>query len=178
MQCGSKSTTRDRVLCRLNLAPAGLARESQIEYLPEVCRTREGDERDECIKYYKNFKGCWVKTGEERFDCAREQLELKDEIPAMRAACEAKGGDQAADCSKELREHVYWLILFRMYNLEQRAEDMATSKGIDLSLVADLDVAVIDAKVAFLNADSHEARRAVILGLRDTWTAFMKKINE
>jgi hypothetical protein len=151
LQCDQQALY-DRVLCRLNLAPAGIARELEIEYLPESCRPLSGEARSECIDYYDEFNRCWeFPVGESRFDCARDVLELPENPTA---------------------EHVYYMIAFRFYDLEQRAEDFAR-EGVDLETTAAFVTKVIENKIAFMAAGSYEERRALIQKMRDDWAAYI-----
>src|SRR3989338_3408278 len=56
LQCGNRANVRDRVACRLSLTRAGLAREYELQYLPEECRLikSETDQRA-CISRYRSF---------------------------------------------------------------------------------------------------------------------------
>jgi len=56
LQCGNKSTLRDRISCRLNLAPAGAARDLELQYLPENCQPHTGSEQQRCVNRYKSFQ--------------------------------------------------------------------------------------------------------------------------
>lgn len=158
----------NRVTCRLSLEPAGRARELEIRYFPEVCRPFEGDAQEECIEYYGNYEPCWdLADPDERVECARKVLWLPDDIPAAKTACA-----EDEECLDELREHVYHLILFRFYDLEQRAEGYL-DEGVSVEETAEFVSLVIENKIAFLQADSYEERRELIEKMRDDWNAHM-----
>jgi hypothetical protein len=169
LQCG-QGELYDRVFCRLNLAPAGVSRELELEYLPEPCRPLTGEEREECVGYYREFNSCWARpVGEGRFDCARDVLGLGN----LRNEVRACGIDQS--CLEPLREKVYWLVAFRFYDLEQRAEAMAQAGEVDLDVVARFVTKTIENKIAFYRAETYEERRALIEKMRDGWRSFLIK---
>lgn len=158
----------DRIECRLNLSQAGREREIEIRYFPEVCRPFEGDVQEECIKYYAKYQPCWdIEGAEDRVECARKVLWLPENIPAAKTAC---ADDEA--CLDELEEHVHHLILFRFYDLEQRAEAFI-DEGVDVKTTAAFVQKVIENKIAFLGATTYEQRKALIEKMRADWKAHM-----
>lgn len=80
LQCGQLENMRDRIECRLKLTPAGIARELEIEYLPEECRSYSDEEKQfACIQLYESFDPCWdMEKPNERFVCARNIVDLGD----------------------------------------------------------------------------------------------------
>lgn len=171
LQCGDKATLRERIFCRLNLAPAGIARELQIEYLPEACRAKAvGAARNECIRYYKNYQPCWQSTGiRERLQCARGVLKLRENVAEERQACDPKA---ATACRTAIRDKVYDLIKFRFYELEQRAEALG-ARGAHLDTIADFVTTAEQKKQDFDAATTTAARRQIILDIRQAWQTFM-----
>ncbi len=156
----------ERVFCRLNLAPEGVKRDLELEYNPEACRPLKGHDREECLEYYKDYWPCWKeKTLEGRVECARKVLKLMGDIKAQKTAC---GGDKA--CLDEINEHVRHLIVFRFYDLEQRAEAWAL-EGVDLESTARFVTKVIENKIAFLSADTSVERRGIIEKMQKDWAA-------
>lgn len=174
LQCGQLATTRERVVCRLNLSPAGIARELQIQYLPEACRDRTGQARDECIEYYRAYQPCWQADGiAPRLACARNVLKLGPVMAEEVKTCRAKTGPDQAACKQALKDKVYDLIKFRFYELEQRAESLG-DLGVDLNIIADFIVTVEGKKLEFDAAPTTAARRQVILDVRQAWNAFIQ----
>lgn len=171
LQCGTKASVRERVRCRLGLAPAGIARELQIQYLPEECRFMEdGADRTACIARYKSYKPCWaVPAGEDRFACARGILKL-DSVESEMKKCAAAA--DAAACMASAREKAFSMIKFRFYDLEKRAEDFL-KEGADVDAVADFVTAVQLAKRDFNAASTNAVRREIILRVRAAWREFL-----
>jgi hypothetical protein len=158
----------DRVECRLNLTRAGREREIEIRYYPEVCRPFEGHTQEECIEYYADYQPCWdIESVDGRLECAKEVLWLKDTIENKKSAC---ADDE--ECLEELQEHVHHLILFRFYDLEQRAEEFI-EEGVDVKTTAAFVSKVIENKIAFLGAETYEERRTLIEKMRTDWKAHM-----
>lgn len=165
VQC-NQATTYERVLCRLSLKPEGVKRELELEFNPEACRAFQGDEQAECLTYYKSYWPCWKGTTlEKRVECAKGVLELKGDVAAQKAACKAD-----EKCLDELYEHAMHLIVFRFYDLEQRAEAWM-KEGVDAQSTAKFVTKVVENKIAFLQADTKEDRLAIIETMRSDWRA-------
>lgn len=170
LQCESGELV-DRVACRLHLEPAGLERELEIRYFPEVCRPFEGHTQEECIEYYADYEPCWdIESIDGRLECAKKILWLTDTIPNKKIACA-----EDKECLEELEEHVYHLILFRFYDLEQRSEAFI-DEGVSVDLTAAFVAKVIENKIAFLGAQSYEERHALIEKMREDWNVHMEYV--
>ncbi|PIR92425.1 hypothetical protein COU01_01800 [Candidatus Falkowbacteria bacterium CG10_big_fil_rev_8_21_14_0_10_44_15] len=178
LQCGNKSTLRDRVSCRLNLAPAGAARDLEIQYLPEACRVKTGAEQKECVGRYKSFQPCWnAKEGDERFSCARNVLKLGPLVSDEVKTCQGKKGRDQVACKIALKEKVLYMIAFRFYDLETRAEELG-NRGADLNAIADFETIVELKKQAFDKASINAERRQIILDVRKAWQEFISKVKD
>jgi hypothetical protein len=178
LQCGNKSTLRERIFCRLNLAPSGAARELEIQYLPEACRVETGDEQKSCIERYKSFQSCWnIKAGEERFSCARKVLKLGPSVSEEVKTCQEKKGQDQIACKTALKEKVLYMIVFRFYDLETRAEELG-NRGADLNTIADFETIVELKKQAFYKSLTNSERRQIILDVRQAWQEFINKVKD
>lgn len=178
IQCANKPTLEERISCRLNLAPAGMARELELQYLPEACRVKTGEAQKDCIELYRSFQPCWsVKEGKERFACARNVLKLGPVISDEVKTCQEKGGVDQASCKSALREKVLYMIAFRFYDLETRAEELG-NRGADLKAVADFETIVELKKQEFDKAQTNSERRQIILDVRKAWQEFINKVKE
>lgn len=173
VQCGDLPTMDERVSCRLALTPQGVHRELELHFLPEACAVLSGEEQAECVEYYRAFQECWAfPVGTGRFNCAKRVLGIDGDISEAKAACEDDEG-----CLGVLREKTYALIAFRMYDLEERAEDFA-EEGADLALVTDMVVSVIEHKIDFAAATNYNERRAVLEDLQEEWAVFVRAVQE
>lgn len=173
LQCGNKETLRERIFCRLNLAPAGVAREFEIQYLPEGCKKERGGEQKECVNIYKSFQPCWGKKArEERFSCARSALKLGPLVSEEVKLCQGKKGPEQVTCKKAIREKVLYMITFRFYDLETRAEELA-DRGADFNAIADFEAIVELKKQEFYKAAANPDRLRIILEVRKAWQDFV-----
>ncbi len=181
LQCGGKPALRDRILCRLNLAPAGVARELELQYSPEECRAlSDKAARAACISRYLSFKPCWaVPAGAARFSCARDVLRLVSDIPAAVKKCAAlKRSASRLSCRNDLRAGVAAMVKFRFYDLEQRAEYLASEGEVALSSVADLDTTIETKKQAFNRAKTLAAKLQIVRQVRAAWSTFLGKVGD
>lgn len=179
LQCGNKPTLYDRVFCRLNLTPAGMARELELQYLPEECRSlSDVAARDQCIATYQSYKPCWkLPVGAERTNCAKQALGLeKDTLAVQLERCITNGKTKAA-CQEQMRDQVYSLIKFRIYDLEERAEELA-EEGANLATVAKFVAFIQEQKQAFNAAKDFERRQKVILDVRAEWNTFVNAVKD
>lgn len=178
VQCGNKSTLRDRISCRLNLAPAGAARDLELQYLPEACRVKTGGKQKECVNRYKSFQPCWSsQEGEQRFSCARNVLKLGPVISEEVKACQGKKGADQVACKNQLKEKVLYMIAFRFYDLETRAEELG-NRGADLNAIADFETTIELKKQAFDKASTNAERRQIIFDVRLAWQEFLNKVKD
>ncbi len=173
---------RDRIFCRLNLAPAGIARELELQYLPEECRVLKDEEAEEaeeaCEERYKSFKPCWnVPAGTKRFECARNVLKLGPALADEVKACQSRTGQDQAACKAAVKDKVFAMIKFRFYDLEERAERLA-ERGADLEAVADLEALIEEQKQKFNSAKTMAERRQIILSVRNAWRDFILKVKD
>jgi len=175
LQCGNKPTLHDRIVCRLSLTPAQLLQEYAIQYLPEECRAMTDQTYQKaCVNRYLSYRSCWnIPEGDARFTCARKALQLGDSIPQLVSSCNQSTNPTA--CMQDLRTKVYGLIIFRMYNLEERAETLL-NKGVSVATVADFETTVETKKQAFDNAATTQERKQIILDVRQAWQDFLVKV--
>lgn len=167
LQCGNKAKLRDRVLCRLNLAPAGLAREFELEYLPEACRVLAGDSRQECVSRYKLFQSCLKDfVASPRLDCARSVIVF--ELPTDQALKNCQDESDAVACKAKLKNKVMDLIGFIFDDLQNRAEDFR-GHGLDVAKIADFETNIETQRQAFLKAKNKTSRRLVVQAVHQTW---------
>lgn len=173
LQC-DQPDIRARILCRMKLEPAGILRENEIRYLPELCRALEGEERDRCIALYKSFGPCWEAKEGERVACARGVLGLGENLKELTVACKEMEPAERDACLAALRAKVYDLVLFRMYDLEERAEDFVAG-GVTVETVADFAVKVEQRKLEFKKASDKDGRKKAVTDLRADWKDFLAR---
>ncbi len=177
LQCGNMKTLSERISCRLKLAPAGVTRELQIQYLPEECRViANAAERKECIARYKSYQPCWsLPQGEGRFECARKVLKLKASVTDEIQACRTDANP--SKCRTDLKEKVLYMIKFRFYDLEQRAEDLYY-RGASPAAIAKFDTIVETKKQEFDQVKATSDFQRIILDVRSAWQNFMDQVKD
>ena len=174
LQCGDLASLRERIACRLKLEPVGIARENEIRYLPELCRAASGEqEKTSCIALYRSFAPCWVTPpGAERTACAKSVLGLVTDIKESAIGCKDQDEPARSECLGALRVKVYDLVLFRIYDLEERAEELS-KLGVPFEAIVDLSVAVEERKAVFKKAGTKEERKNAVLEVRAAWQKFL-----
>ncbi|MEK6922925.1 MAG: hypothetical protein AABX08_03955 [Nanoarchaeota archaeon] len=172
LKCHNLNTLKERVTCRLGLEENDLNRELKIAYLPEECRTiTNKGEREECVLIYSRSQRCWaLPIGSERTNCVNQILGITD-IKIQKESC---ANDNA--CLNSLRKNVYVSIILRLYDLEERAEDLQEQGKITKEQAADIISSIEEKKVEFRKATSKEQRKQIILDAKALWQAFVTKI--
>ncbi|MDO8510754.1 MAG: hypothetical protein Q7S55_01165 [Nanoarchaeota archaeon] len=174
LKCGGYLDIADRVKCRLQL------REEQADeyenFFPEECKARNNSvDQEQCLKVYTAVQECWdFPNGPSRIACVRRQLKL-GEILTEKANCNALDAGKRENCNQELREKAYGLIKFRLYNLEEEAEELLEEGKLSEEEVTAFVVRMEESKLAFNKATTKEERRAIILQARKAWIELMKK---
>jgi len=174
LKCGNLKTMRDRVHCRLGLEESELQKELEIRYLPEECRSIPSiNERENCVLLYARSQKCWhLSIGEERMNCLRDVLDLKN-IKDQKDACKNNSA-----CLSSLRKNVYSLIKFRLYDLEERAEELIEKGIITTEQAADIISALEEKKLEFNKATTKEQRKQVIQDVKLLWREFIAQIKK
>ncbi|MEK6809463.1 MAG: hypothetical protein AABY40_02210 [Nanoarchaeota archaeon] len=172
LKCSGYLDIADRVKCRLRL------RDEQADeyenFFPEECKAR--DDQEACLQVYKAVQECWdFPNGAARIACVKRQLKLK-EILIEQANCNALDAGKRENCNQELREKAYGLIKFRLYNLEEEAEELMEEGKLSEGEVTVFVVTMEESKLAFNKATTKEERRAIILQARKAWIKLMKKV--
>lgn len=159
------------------MTQAALTREYELEYLPEECRLMEDESRkNECVTLYASYRPCWEKPiGEARSVCARSILGLGQNIAREMSQCVQDNEKNIMTCRLNLRQKVYELIKFRLYDLEERAEDLI-ERGADKELIADFVVFITQSKDRFNKALTKEERKQIIMEVRREWKEFVKNV--
>ncbi|MBI4450731.1 hypothetical protein HY642_02035 [Candidatus Woesearchaeota archaeon] len=172
LKCGGYLDIEDRVRCRIRLR---VEQKNEYEnFFPEECITR--DDKQACLKTYQAVQGCWqFPNGEPRIGCAKKQLNLGD-VAQEKARC-AQMPEQA-DCLVALRIKVYDLVKFRLYNLEEQAEEMLDKGLLEENAVVDLVIAVERIKREFNAATTKEQLKALVVQARAEWIKLMRTVRQ
>lgn len=177
LQCGDKADMKERVLCRLNLAPSALEQEYALQYLPEECRLIKDEKaKTLCIARYKSFKPCWSQdAGEKRNACARQALGIGHDTSKQFKDCSKQTDPET--CRKQVRQKIYEMIKFRFYDLEERAEEFIED-GVDKNIIADFTVFIVEKKNEFNRAKNNKERKRITLEVRNEWKKLIEKVKE
>lgn len=139
---------------------------------------RDRSEKSECIATYRSYAPCWaIPPGEPRFTCARNILKLGPVISDEVKTCQGKTGKGQAACKEALRDRVFYMVKFRFYDLEQRAEDLAR-RGANLDAVAKLETAIERKKQALDGSKTDGERRQIVLDVRAAWRDFIANVKD
>lgn len=172
LKCGGYLDIADRVKCRLRL------REEQADeyenFFPEECKVRADQEA--CLQVYRAVQECWdFPNDPSRIACVKRQLKL-GEILTERANCNALDAGKRENCNQELRDKAYGLIKFRLYNLEEEAEELLEDGKLSEEEVTAFVVTMEESKLVFNQATTKEERRTIILQARKAWIELIKKV--
>lgn len=173
LQC-DQPVMADRISCRLNLEPAGITREDEIRYLPELCRSMtDKAEQDACIVLSRSLETCRTKPlFDDRIACAKGVLGLEGDLKEKVIACKEMDEPAKGVCLDDLRKKVYDLVQFRLGDLEDRATGLRNA-GAPFGAVIDLSVAVEENKIALSNATTADGRVTAVKAVRAAWQTFL-----
>ncbi|MBI5389286.1 hypothetical protein HZB01_02810 [Candidatus Woesearchaeota archaeon] len=175
LKCGGYMEIEDRVKCRLSLREE--QRDEWENFFPEECKAKEGKAQESCLTFYKNVQQCWkFPNGRERIDCVKQQLSLGD-IETQKIECGLSSNTETvASCQNVLREKVYALVKFRLYNLEENAEELMEDGRLTPDQVAAFVVIMEQKKLAFNSAQSNDERKQILLDARKAWQHLMEQV--
>ena len=169
LKCGGMLSLSDRVRCRL-----ALREEQRAEYdnfFPEECKSRA--DQDHCIQVYTAVQQCWnFPNGPSRINCVRRQLKLGD-IPSEKANCNALDVGKRENCNQQLRDKVYALVKFRLYNLEEEGEKLMEEGKVQKEDLVAFVVKMETSKQKFNEAQTLEQRKAILMQAQQDWKIFV-----
>ncbi|HTK04676.1 MAG TPA: hypothetical protein VL500_03770 [Candidatus Eisenbacteria bacterium] len=173
LQC-DQPDMRDRLSCRLKLEPAGLDREDQIRYMPELCRPMAVKaEQDACVALERSLEPCRKKPlFDDRIACARGVIALEGDLKEKVVACKEMDEPAKGECLADLRKKVYDLVRFRLGDLKDRAAGLLNA-GAPFEVVVDVAVAVEENRITFTNATTQDGRVTAVKGVRAAWQTFL-----
>lgn len=156
LKCYNLGAIKERVACRLGLSDNDLRNELKIAYLPEECRALSNDaDKEDCVMIYSKSQQCWTLPINQRSNCLRQILDIKD-----------------------LKKKAYTLIKFRFYDLEERAEMLYEKNLITKEQAADIIANIEEKKIAFNGAKSKGERKQIILETKKLWRDFIFDIKK
>ena len=171
LQCHTLGSVEDRIRCRLQLSNSDLRNELKIAYLPEECRTRSGASQDSCIHAYSSVQPCWARPMIERSACVKNVFGIS-EIKKSSDACNTQ------ECKLELEKNVLWVVKFKLYDLEERAEWLLEKKYITEDQAVRIIAALEEQKVSFNAAQSLGDRKQVLKNAKKLWIDFLLEVEQ
>ena len=163
-KCGELTSSRERIKCRINLPY-----ENELNYLPEECRGLTGIYKAGCVTTYQIVHHCFfLKNDVARVECAKKELVLSS-IAEEKGKCAGN-----STCIQELQTKVFDLVKFRIYNLEQKAQELK-EKGVDENLVLDFITSAEAKKMEFNNAQTIAEKKQVVNGVIKLWLDFVSQ---
>src|SRR3989344_4969029 len=174
--CGDKPTRRERVKCRLDLDKEKLEYEYELKFLPEECIPLAENKKQKCIQIYKDVQKCWkFSQDESRGSCIKTQLKFKGVSEEIRE-CTVLKREEKSKCIDDVKENVFTITKFKMYNLEEKAEILLEEGKASPDIVADLITEIEGKKIEFNLAGSIAEKRQIISQVNQLWKEFLKKI--
>lgn len=174
LRCGQLLKLNERISCRLRLSDQELANEFKILYAPETCKSiKDHEEKIECIKLYQNFGPCWqISVGSARNACAKKTIRL-DDITRGKLDCAKLKNAERQVCLDKLLDQVRYLIVFRLYDLEVRAETLM-KRGVSENLVTDLELFIETKKQEMYQTNNLAHWKQIIREVQKKWSEFIK----
>lgn len=161
LQCSSSETMKERILCRYSLEE----NYSELNFLPEECRSLQDEKRENCLKLYESVRPCWkMEKHSQRENCLMQKIGLR-EVKSEKQEC------ADIECLYALREKVFSLAKLRIYNLEERAEEME-KLGVSKDAIIDIVVKLEEDKISFNSAQNIDQKKAVLVRASEKWKKF------
>ncbi len=115
--------------------------------------------------------------GEKRFSCAKQVLGLAEPVASQKKICDEKEDGEKIQCMAVLQYKTHLMIKFRIYDLEERAEELI-ERGASKETVADFVAFIQESKQRFNAAKTKAERRQVILDVREKWRQFVLAVKD
>ena len=176
--CSDGKTMRERVACILKLPDEAI---QSVQYLPEECRVLSADSAQKnCVVLYRTLQSCRGSktTDGEREACLRPKLNMRMTILDDFATCNTKLGTASRLCFSQLRENIYTLAKFRLYNLVYKSYALLEKKRVSEDAVINFTTLINEKKIAFNNAKTIAEKKEVLTEAKQAWEDFKMKITE
>ncbi|MCI0558260.1 MAG: hypothetical protein MN733_07170, partial [Nitrososphaera sp.] len=146
-----------------------------VHFVPEECRAMGEAEKQKCIETYRVLQTCRIGfegDDDDRESCIKPKLGLGDNIWDDARECNFDG-----QCLEDLRQKVYTLAKFRMYNLEYKVREMMEN-GLSREKAVDFIAYIEEAKARFNSASTISAKKAVVSEVREKWYEFVAQAQD
>ena len=136
------------------------------------------EEKVACVAFYRSMNSCWRHPigSAERNICAENVIGMTD-ITEEKERCEATLGSARQTCVAELKEKVELLVLFHLYELEARAEELLGLGLVTKEAVVELEVFIETKKTEVERAGSPSTWKTIIKEAKFKWGEFNNKLS-
>lgn len=179
LKCQSQPSIKERVKCRIEL-PEQAEKEAELNYLPEECKSFVAiGKRESCVKRYINFQKCFTKdkNDKQKVTCAKSVINLGD-IKSELTSCNAKADNEKTKCHEELTSKVDSIVKFRIYNLEEKAEELLADGRAEKDAVIEFVANIEEKKQAYNDAKTIAEKKRIILDVQKQWHEFVKTVKK
>jgi len=174
--CGDKPTRRERVQCRLNLEKEEFEYEYSLRFLPEECTSLAENKKQICIQVYQDVQKCWeFPNTPARVSCVKAKLKFRGVSEEIQSCTQLKG-EEKKNCIESVKENVFTIIKFKMYNLEEKAEEFLAEGKVSQDAAASFITEVEGKKIEFNQATKISDKRQIISAVNKLWKEFLKSI--
>jgi hypothetical protein len=163
-------TMNERIKCFLSLSDEDI---KNVNYIPEDCRVKTGEEKARCIETYKLFQTCRPKpsTDKKREECIIPKLNISNSVREEVEKCKNLIPNQRAVCMSKIKDKVLMLVKFRVYNLIYKAQELK-SLGVSEDKVVSIIEKIENAKIGLDKATTNKERIDILIKLKNDWQAF------
>ncbi len=176
--CTEGKTMKERVKCVLNLPDDYV---NKVKYIPEECVVLINQpEKKACIENYKVLQSCRGEhsTDAQREVCIKPKLNLGQTIQGDIDNCRKELGAKKRICFVSLKENIYTLVKFRIYNLIYKAYELWEEKLVSEDETVDFTTFVNEKKIAFNNAQTINDKKKIVEDVKAEWDTFRKKARD
>ena len=169
--CSEGKTMKERVRCVLNLPDEDV---NAVKYLPEECMAMKNEEeKDRCVDTYRMLQGCRTEGSDDagREVCARQKLNLTRDITDSATECNKEPGVKKRLCLIDLKNNIFTLVKFRIYNLAYKAYELRET-GMDEDSVVNFTVLLNEKKIAFNLAQTIDDKKKIVNEVKQEWEKF------
>jgi hypothetical protein len=162
-------TMKERLRCFINLPDEDIR---NINYIPEDCRVKMLNERNDCIEKYRLFQTCrYEKTDEERDKCIIPKLNISNTVREEVEKCKQLIPQQRNICMTKIKEKVLLLVKFRIYNLVYKAQKFR-DLGVPEENVVEILEKIANAKINIERGNKEDKIRT-LENLKNEWANFV-----
>ena len=173
--CANETNRRSRIRCVMGLPDEKV---QAVRYVPEECNVANETNKLRCVALYRVLQSCRgeeMEADADRVRCIRPKINVSDEIRQdVRNCQQLTGGENRSACFSRLRENVFTLTKFRIYNLVYKAEELKEKGANEEDVVAFIEY-LEDSKKRFNDAGTIRAKIEIVREVKEKWNEFRQK---